>query len=141
MSKYVKREITASTFEDDGFLERVEEHVTISLRKCPCCGKPARIQHIEYEDDDWLIAECPNCGLHSAKCQTYEDCAELWNVRTPRPAVRKTVRPCPFCGGKAGAGFCEDAPDFAFVECDNCGASSATFANPQSAIKAWNMTA
>ena len=141
MSKYVEREIVSSVFEDDGFLERVHEHVKVKMKRCPCCGKPARVQHIEYDNDDWLIIECPSCGLHSAKCETHEEAAELWNARI---AARKKVgamKTCPFCGGKAELVYCEDAPDFALVECRECGASSAAHVDPKAAIKLWNSEA
>ena len=139
MSKYVDRQITSSTLEDDGFIERIHEHVTVKLKRCPCCGTPARTLTMNDDSDgDYLIAECPNCGLHTRRCDEYEETAEAWNLRRPYTTItRKAVLDCPFCGGKAEAYECEDAPDIYYVQCKKCGATSAGFADPKPAVKTW----
>lgn len=61
----------------------------------------------------------------------------------------KELKPCPFCGGKANY-YCEEL-DWAdwgyisatkyyntYVECEECGAGTASFDTEQQAIDAWN---
>lgn len=48
------------------------------------------------------------------------------------------LKPCPFCGGKAGL---EQISDAYWVECGKCGASSVFCGQPEPAIDAWNTRA
>ena len=139
MSKYVERRIVSSEFEDDGFLERVHEEVKMSLKRCPCCGRPAKTEHIELEEEDYLIVRCTNCGVQTRPCSTHEECAEAWNAR--KVALTRSgakVHSCPFCGGKAEVDYCDDATDIFVVKCAKCGARTGGTTNVQAAVKVWN---
>ncbi len=129
------------TVSDDGFLTREHEHVTVKLKHCPCCGKTARTLTLNGEDGDYLIVGCPNCGIHTRKCEdgNYEEAAKLWNMRRVSPNIAgRALLSCPFCGGKAEADFCDDDLDIVIVQCEKCGAASAGYSKGENAVKAWN---
>ena len=85
MSKYVKR--SYETISDDGFLERVKEHVKISLKTCPFCGGKSKVLHhdnpgfFELDSDDAVNVVCTKCGAMSAVCGSLEETVEKWNAR------------------------------------------------------------
>ena len=143
MSKYVKREIVSSEMEDDGFLERVHEHVTYSLKRCPYCGSVAKIVPVDVDEEgDFMQAECPNCGVHTRVSESYEELTELWNERTPEEESSGRIKRCPFCGGQAVGKYDEDIPadepDAIFIVCTDCGASTRNYLTGKEALNKWN---
>ena len=137
MSKYVERRILSSEVDGDGFLERVHEEVIVKLKRCPCCGNPAKLDHIELEDDEYIIVRCPNCGLRTRGCETHEDATDAWNARKVG-LFRGRIKYCPFCGGKAEIEYCGDAPDIYVVQCVKCGAMTSGSTDTAKLLKRWN---
>ena len=149
MSSYVTRsEEILSSEEFDGIqIELIHEHVEIRLKRCPMCGTPGRAATITDRDGDFLVIQCPQCGVHTALCGDYEPAAELWNSRKKGRSSGR-IKPCPFCGGKAQLEFVsprEDVDDDeaddtsgVAVECTECEASTPALNDNISAIETWN---
>jgi Lar family restriction alleviation protein len=91
---------------------------------------------------DGYKAYCPHCGEEMMLCDECKHAEDNPNHICPKICLRKTLKPCPFCGGKAFAENIRDVEgDFFMIHCDKCGAStcfgdnSATIDN---VLEAWN---
>ena len=146
MSRYVKKEILSREVSDDGFLERIHLHVTYQLRHCPCCGTRSSIHPIDYEENgDFMIAECPKCGVHTPPSEEYEDITEWWNARVSERVLNGIVNSCPFCGGHARIESDDEVPADGVerfrIVCPDCGAATNYCLSVKKVVKAWNKTA
>lgn len=80
MSQYVERH--AVVVEDDGFLQKINEHVIIRLRDCPFCGGSA--EGLDTNDADGYsksLIKCTKCGAQTAMLEDLEHAADAWNRR------------------------------------------------------------
>ena len=51
-------------------------------------------------------------------------------------SLAKSLKPCPFCGGRAGQ--YQDYAGFWHVQCDNCGIGTLKNDTKELAVKSWN---
>lgn len=145
MSKYV--EIVEKVTADDGFLQHIDVHVTVRLKRCPHCGGDGKMRHLNTEEgEDLIYIECEKCGIHTEAFEEYGEAAEKWNARKTSLARKgRGALPCPFCGGKAEADFAlppedSDIPEdeSALVRCTKCGNRTKVYVNSIQAVKVWN---
>lgn len=107
------------------------------LKPCPFCGGEAKVMNMGYPH--WVF--CKNCyaKVHG-RTHDEKDSVDAWNRRqidTDRLKISKSLKPCPFCGGKAELE--EDMGYPYVVSCKKCGARVTSLENDKKgSVDAWN---
>ncbi len=128
--------------------ERVHEHVTVRVKRCPFCGGPGHTEHVNTSDGyDLIEIKCEACGIHTKLCEDHEEATALWNKRRPPVLIgaKKGAINCPFCSGKASVlgadALDEEHEDMYRVECERCEAATEYYTDWKESVKRWNRRA
>jgi Lar family restriction alleviation protein len=106
------------------------------LKPCPFCGGEATL--CCSNDGKTFYAGCFNNGCCDNRYfGSAEEAIEKWNTRPQKKS--RSLKPCPFCGGKANVGRFDVDTDYPYlVCCSSCLCQLFSFKKRIEAVKMWN---